>query len=274
MRDYPFPGKKSAGSITRLEDHDGDGRYESRTLFLDGLAWPTGSFPTTMESSSRPRRTSSSPRIPTVTASPMSGRSMFTGFGTENVQGLVNGLLWGLDGWIYGVTSSNGGLIRNLSRPGAEAGLGPRPRLSFQARWLRVRGDLRGRPVRPLIRRLGTSLYLQQQQSCPADRAAVRDLERNPALIPPPVILDIAAEGPACRCFGSVRPSRGVSSGHVSGPRIRSWPGGCRPPSCSLPASSPPRPGPPFTGLGLPGGISAGTFSSETLAATWSIGSG
>jgi len=33
---------------------------------------------------------------------------------------MFNGLLWGPDGWIYGVTSSNGGEIRNLSRPGAQ----------------------------------------------------------------------------------------------------------------------------------------------------------
>ena len=45
---------------------------------------------------------------------------MFTGFGTENVQGLFNGLLWGPDGWIYGVAGSNGGEIKNLSRPDAK----------------------------------------------------------------------------------------------------------------------------------------------------------
>ena len=76
---------------------------------------------------------------------------MFTGFGTENVQGLLNGLLWGPDGWIYGVTSSNGGMIHNRSRPAAKAGLGSRPRLSFQAGRLRFRGDLGRRAVRPFL---------------------------------------------------------------------------------------------------------------------------
>jgi hypothetical protein len=33
------------------------------------------------------------------------------------VQALVNGLLWGPDGWIYGVSGGNGGEIRNLTRP-------------------------------------------------------------------------------------------------------------------------------------------------------------
>ena len=49
---------------------------------------------------------------------------MFTGFGTDNVQGLLNGLLWGPDGWIYGVASVNGGMIQNRSRPRNEGGVG------------------------------------------------------------------------------------------------------------------------------------------------------
>ena len=39
------------------------------------------------------------------------------GFGTQNVQALVNGLQWGLDGWIYGISGGNGGDIRNPARP-------------------------------------------------------------------------------------------------------------------------------------------------------------
>ncbi len=98
---------------------------------------------------------------------------MFTGFGIENVQGLLNGLLWGPDGWIYGVTSSNGGDDPQPVAAGVQAGLGSRPRLSVQAGRLGFRGDFGRRPVRPFLRRLGTSLHLQQQQSCPPGRIAV-----------------------------------------------------------------------------------------------------
>ena len=49
---------------------------------------------------------------------------MFTGFGTQNVQGLANGLLWGVDGWVYGSSGSNGGEIKDPSKPDAKpAGL-------------------------------------------------------------------------------------------------------------------------------------------------------
>ena len=71
---------------------------------------------------------------------------MFTGFGTDNVQGLVNGLLWGPDGWIYGVTSSNGGTIHNRIAAGRQAGFGARARLSLQARRAR-----RSRPFREAV---------------------------------------------------------------------------------------------------------------------------
>ncbi len=42
---YPYPEKTPTGRVARLEDRDGDGRFDSRTVFLDGLAWPTGVVP-------------------------------------------------------------------------------------------------------------------------------------------------------------------------------------------------------------------------------------
>ncbi len=45
MRDYPFPEKNPSGRVIRLEDRDGDGRFETRTVFLEGLSWPTGIVP-------------------------------------------------------------------------------------------------------------------------------------------------------------------------------------------------------------------------------------
>src|SRR5207253_3537164 len=45
MRDYPTPhqpGETPRGRIRRLEDRDGDGVYETATVFADGLPWPTG----------------------------------------------------------------------------------------------------------------------------------------------------------------------------------------------------------------------------------------
>ncbi len=133
MRGYPYPEKTPSGNVTRLDDRDGDGRFETRTIFVDGLSWPTGIVPY-----DGGVFIAVAPEI--IYAKDTSGdgvadvkKVMFTGFGTENVQGLLNGLFWGPDGWIYGVASSNGGTIHNESRPDAAGGFGAWSRLSLQA---------------------------------------------------------------------------------------------------------------------------------------------
>src|SRR5438270_8194136 len=48
MRDYPngpAPGKPPEGRIKILEDRDGDGRYETVTVFADGLLFANGVLP-------------------------------------------------------------------------------------------------------------------------------------------------------------------------------------------------------------------------------------
>ncbi len=41
MRDYSEQDKEALGQIRLLEDTDGDGRYETDTVFAKGLSWPT-----------------------------------------------------------------------------------------------------------------------------------------------------------------------------------------------------------------------------------------
>ncbi len=43
MNDYP--AATASGRIRRLEDRDGDGRYEHATVFADGLPFPNGVMP-------------------------------------------------------------------------------------------------------------------------------------------------------------------------------------------------------------------------------------
>ena len=43
MIDYPTA--TATGRIRRLEDRDGDGRYEHATIFADGLPFPNGVMP-------------------------------------------------------------------------------------------------------------------------------------------------------------------------------------------------------------------------------------
>jgi len=201
MRGYPYPEQVPSGDVARLDDRDGDGRFETRTIFVDGLSWPTGIVPY-----DGGVFIAAAPDI--LYAKDTSGdgvadvkKVMFTGFGTSNVQGLLNGLLWGPDGWIYGVTSSNGGMIHNRSHP--------------EAKPVSVRGrDFRFRPDGSAFEAIsgggqnghafddwGHRFTCNNSNHVRQIVLPSHYLERNPALIPPSVVLDIAAEGPAAPVF-------------------------------------------------------------------------
>jgi putative membrane-bound dehydrogenase-like protein len=201
MRGYPYPEATPTGRVTRLEDRDGDGRFDARTVFLDGLSWPTGVVPydggvfVAVAPDILYAKDSDDDGVADVK------KVMFTGFGTENVQGLLNGLLWGPDGWIYGVTSSNGGTIRNLSRPDSTP--------------VSVRGrDFRFKPDGSVFEavsgggQFGHSFDDWGHRFTCSNSNHIRqivlpahDLERNPALLSPAVLKDIPAEGPAAPVF-------------------------------------------------------------------------
>ncbi|MFO0954241.1 MAG: PVC-type heme-binding CxxCH protein [Isosphaeraceae bacterium] len=117
MRGYPFPEKAPTGKIRRLEDTDGDGVFDRGTDFLTGLNWPTGVL-----LHDGGVFVCAAPDLFYAKDADGDGvaeikRVVFTGFGTQNVQQLFNGLARGLDGWIYGAVANNGGEIRSPERP-------------------------------------------------------------------------------------------------------------------------------------------------------------
>ncbi|MBI3879025.1 MAG: c-type cytochrome [Verrucomicrobia bacterium] len=110
------------GRIRMLEDKDGDGYFETSTIFADNLAWPTavicyggGIF------------VGATPDIIWLKDTKGTGKAdvrevVFTGFGTAlpklNVQGLMNSFNWGLDNRIHLQSGpGNRGEIKNLRRP-------------------------------------------------------------------------------------------------------------------------------------------------------------
>ena len=197
MRGYPYPEKNPSGRVTRLEDRDGDGRFETRTVFLDSLSWPTGIVPY-----AGGVFIAVAPEI--IYAKDTSGdgvadvRSVvFTGFGTDNVQGLLNGLLWGPDGWIYGVASVNGGTIQNRLRSAQTA-------VSVRGRDFRFKPDGSAFEAISGGGQFGHSFDDWGHRFTCNNSNHIRQivlpshyLERKADLIPPAVILDIATEGPA-----------------------------------------------------------------------------
>jgi putative membrane-bound dehydrogenase-like protein len=98
MADYPMGmdgNGKAGGRVVRLEDTDHDGRYDKRHVIVSDLSYPTGIL-TWREGV-------------IVTAAPDiffispdgTKKVLYTGFSTGNQQLRVNGLRWGMDGWVY-----------------------------------------------------------------------------------------------------------------------------------------------------------------------------
>jgi len=116
IRDYPsgIDGKGKPGGVVKvLEDRDADGRYESATVFLDDIPFPTGVFPW-----KNGVLISAAPEILYAEDTDGDGRAdktevLLTGFSPGNQQHRVNGFEWGLDGWIHAANGDSGGLVKS-----------------------------------------------------------------------------------------------------------------------------------------------------------------
>ena len=126
MADYPMGldhKGKPGGRIVALTDTDGDGRYDKRTLFADGLEtantvlpWRDGVLAI------------APPNIWFLRDTTGDGKSnlrvlLYEGFGRGNEQHRGNGLVWGLDGWLYVSNGDSGGTIRSI-KTGKKLNLG------------------------------------------------------------------------------------------------------------------------------------------------------
>ncbi|MBB5030680.1 PVC-type heme-binding CxxCH protein [Prosthecobacter vanneervenii] len=109
------------GRISMLEDKDGDGHFETSTVFADDLPWPTG-----LVWANGGLFVGATPDIWRFEDTDGDGRAevrekVFTGFGTGlkilNVQGLMNSFQWGQDNRIHILAGGgNRGVITCLKR--------------------------------------------------------------------------------------------------------------------------------------------------------------
>ncbi|MBI2949473.1 MAG: CehA/McbA family metallohydrolase [Verrucomicrobia bacterium] len=124
MRDYPYKpksGQPPLGTVRLLKDTDGDGKFDEAHVYADQLLWPGGVAPWKggVFVAAPPdiwyfKDTDGDNRADVR-------RKVFTGFGTQNQQNMLNNLIFGLDHKIYGASAGNGGTIKPGDRPTAEA---------------------------------------------------------------------------------------------------------------------------------------------------------
>ncbi len=118
MRDYP--DAPAIGRIRRLEDSDGDGRPDRATVFADAVPTPNG-----VMAWNGGVLVTSAPDILFLQDSNGDGvadirRVVFTGFAVGNTDHRTNGLVFGLDNWIYGANGGGGGRVRPGDQPQAK----------------------------------------------------------------------------------------------------------------------------------------------------------
>jgi putative membrane-bound dehydrogenase-like protein len=117
MSDYPtgMDGQFSpGGSVRRLVDLDGDGKFDRGDTFLEQVPFPTGVLPwrdgvliCAAPDILWARDTTGDGRADQV-------QKLFSGFATHNYHARVNSLRYGLDGWVYGSGGLFGGVIQSF----------------------------------------------------------------------------------------------------------------------------------------------------------------
>ncbi len=98
---YPLDTENKVGRVRLLEDTDGDGRPDRSTVFAEKLTLPTG-----VMRWKRGILVTDAPDILYFEDTDGDGRAdrrrvVLTGFAVTNPQHTVNGLVYGLDNWIY-----------------------------------------------------------------------------------------------------------------------------------------------------------------------------
>lgn len=116
MVDYPL-GKdgKPLGRVRHLIDTNQDGTYDKSTLFLDKIPFPTG-----IKSWRNGVIVAGAPDIFYAEDRNKDGvadfkKILYAGFAKGNQQHRVNGLRWGLDGWLHLANGDSGGTIISRS---------------------------------------------------------------------------------------------------------------------------------------------------------------
>ncbi len=201
MRDYSEQDKERLGRVRLLEDTDGDGRFDKATVFAEDLSWPTaitcfggGVF------------VGAPPDIYYLKDTDGDNKAderkvVFTGFGRNNVQGLLNSFHWGLDNRIHGTASSTGGLITRPDVPEFKpVSLSGRD-FSFDPRRLDLRPESGGAQHGMSFDDWGRKFVCSNSDHIQLVMFEDRYIARNPDVSAPGARVSIAADGPQAEVF-------------------------------------------------------------------------
>ncbi|MGI8604804.1 MAG: PVC-type heme-binding CxxCH protein [Verrucomicrobiales bacterium] len=207
MRDYSERRAEMLSRVRRLEDKDGDGNFESSSVFLDRLPWATGvacwdggifviaSPDLWFAKDTNGDRIADERRI------------VFTGFGATreklNVQALPNSLTWGEDCRLHGVAAANGGRIRRVveGKPIGEEISVEGTDFSFDPRTFAFRAETRTAQFGLTFDQFGRKFVCSNSSHMQWAPYGGRDRDKTTHLPLPPPLIDIPVDGPSAEVF-------------------------------------------------------------------------
>lgn len=212
MRGYSEAGEKGLGRVRRLVDRDRDGTLEQSVVFAEGLRNPTAIVCT-----HGGVLVGDAPQLIFFRDNDGDGHSdsrvvLFEGFGTANIQQLLNNLQFGVDGKLYGASGGNPSEVRRVAEPWPFA---PERVAAREAATASLRGrdfviDLvtgeieattGGGQFGQTFDGWGNRYVCSNSDHCQQIVIDDRDLLANPLLRSPSLRINIAVEGPAAPIF-------------------------------------------------------------------------
>ena len=206
MRGYPnggvATGKENRGRIRCLTDENGDGVFEKSLVYAEGLRFPTGVMPW--------KGGVIVCNAPDLIYLPDDNndnkadkvRVLYTGFGLDNIQQILNSPRWGIDNWVYCVVGSTGGTITCPEKPDMKP-------LVLRGRGIRFRPD-QLESIEPTSGggQYGLTCDEAQHWFVNTNSQHLRQivlpdhyLKRNPYFAAPATTVDIPEHGAACKVF-------------------------------------------------------------------------
>ncbi len=201
MIGYSENAADKLGRIRVLTDGDGDGKFETSTVLADGLLWPTavlyydgGVY------------VGDAPNILYLKDTNGDGKAdvhkvVFTGFGTQNVQGLLNSFRWGLDNRVYVDVSRCGAELRRGDQPKSEPLVLRDRNFSFDPKTLEFRAESGASQHGFCFDDWGHAFTCQNSDHIQQIMYEDQFISRNPYLHPPAALKSIGVEGPAADVF-------------------------------------------------------------------------
>lgn len=194
--DYILEDSNARGSVVRLEDADGDGRYDSSSMFADALQYPTavacwdgGVF------------VGDAPDLLYLKDTDGDGQAdskqvVFTGFGSDKAgEAHLNSIRWGLDNRFHLSTSLSGGELRPADESIATRSARGRGLIFDPRDWSTFELTSGGGQHGLSMDDWGTKFVCSN--SVPAQTLMYDDryLARNPRMQAPQAAVDIAPDG-------------------------------------------------------------------------------